>query len=88
MGRSFEEHLQNLREVLDRFPRYGLKLKPKKCELSVRKVEFLGRTVSKNNIEIGTSYTDTVANWLTPKCSKDVEKFLGFVNYHRKFIKT
>ena len=87
MGRSFEEHLQNLRKVLDRFRRYGLKLKPKKCGLFVRKVEFLGRTVSKNNIEIGTSYTDTVANWPTPKCSKDVEKFLGFVNYHRMFIK-
>ena len=87
MGHNFEEHLQNIREVLDRFRRYGLKLKLKKWELFVRKVKFLGRTVSKNKIEIGTSYTETVANWPTPKCSKDVEKFLGFVNYHRMFIK-
>ncbi len=29
----------------------------------------------------------TVLDWPTPKCTKDVERFLGLVNYHRMFIK-
>jgi hypothetical protein len=31
MGKSFEDHMSNLRIVLDRFRHYGLKLKPAKC---------------------------------------------------------
>jgi hypothetical protein len=33
LGKDFEGHLANLRAVLVRFREYGLKLKPKKCEL-------------------------------------------------------
>ena len=29
----------------------------------------------------------SVLNWLTPKCVKDVQKFLGLVNYYCQFIK-
>ncbi len=29
----------------------------------------------------------TVLDWPTPKCTKDVERFLGLVNYHRMFLK-
>jgi hypothetical protein len=42
---DFEGHLVNLRAVLVRFREYGLKLKPKKCELFQKEVEFLGRVV-------------------------------------------
>ena len=31
LGKDFQDHLNNLREVLDRFREYNLKLKPKKC---------------------------------------------------------
>ena len=33
MGKSFEDHMSNLRIVLDRFQHYELKLKPAKCGL-------------------------------------------------------
>jgi hypothetical protein len=45
LGRDFEGHLANLRAVLVRFREYGLKLKPKKCELFQKEVEFLDRVV-------------------------------------------
>jgi hypothetical protein len=45
LGKDFEGHLANLRAVLVRFREYGLKLKPKKCELFQKEVEFLGRVV-------------------------------------------
>ena len=32
MGKTFEEHLQNLVEALERFRIHGMKLKPKKCQ--------------------------------------------------------
>ena len=36
---------------------------------------------------IGEDYVQTIKEWKAPKYLKDVEQFLGFVNYHRTFIK-
>jgi hypothetical protein len=46
LGKSFENGLRNLRNVLYRFREFNLKLKPKKCELFKDEVEFLGKLVS------------------------------------------
>ena len=87
MGTDFDNHLSNLRSILDRFRKYGLKLKPKKCEFFKDKVEFLGHIVSQNKLEVGSEYIDALTNWKIPTTTVEVERFLGFVNYHRNFIK-
>jgi hypothetical protein len=53
---DFEGHLANLRAVLVRFREYGLKLKPKKCELFQKEVEFLGRVIGPKVIHIAPGY--------------------------------
>ena len=45
LGRSFSEHLHNLRDVFDRFREAGLKLKPSKCTFGQKEVAFLGHIV-------------------------------------------
>lgn len=87
MGKSFEDHLHNLQIVFDRFRRYGLKLKARKCLLFQKEVEFLGRKVNKTGLAKGDEYVEAVKNWKTPTTTKEIEKFLGFANYHRTFIK-
>ncbi|GFO02425.1 retrovirus-related pol polyprotein from transposon [Plakobranchus ocellatus] len=52
LGRSYDDHIDNLRKVFERFRTYGLRLKPRKCSLFRREVAFLGRLVSKNGIQI------------------------------------
>ena len=52
LGKNFQDHLESLVEALNRFRQYGLKLKPKKCTFFLKKVEFLGRIVGGNSIEI------------------------------------
>ena len=49
-------------------------------------MEFLGRHVSRNGIEMGDTYISAVREWAVPTNVKEVEKFLGFANYHRAFI--
>lgn len=81
MGLSFADLLQNLQLVFERFRQNGLKLKPAKCLMFQKEVEFLGRIVNKTGMAIGDEYVEVV------KTTKEVEKFLGFANYHRAFIK-
>jgi hypothetical protein len=58
----FEGHLVNLRAVLVRLREHGLKLKPKKCELFQKEVEFLGRVVGPRGIYIGPEYIKDIKN--------------------------
>ena len=44
------------------------------------------RQVSPQGMEMGDSYVETFRDWATPHSTKDVERFLGFANYHRGFI--
>lgn len=86
LGESTQAHLDNLRQVFERFRQYGLKFKPKKCEFFRQKVEFLGRSVSSEGVEMGDQYVEAVRDWPRPVNTKAVERFLGFANYHRNFI--
>ena len=87
LGKGFTDQIVNLRTTFDRFRQYNLKLKPKKCSLFRREVTFLGKLVSAAGISVNPENVDKVKKWPVPNCAKDVERFLGFVNYHREHIK-
>ena len=86
VGRSFEEHLLNLQNVFERLRQAGLKLKPKKCAFLKKEVVYLGHLVSREGISTDPSKIDKVANWSEPTSTKEVQQFLGFANYYRRFI--
>jgi len=50
MGKTFEEHLDNLFQVFSRLRQAGLRLKPRKCHLARRRVFYLGYVVSSEGI--------------------------------------
>ena len=87
LGNSFVDQVNNLRQVLERFRDYKIRLKPKKCSLFQRRVEFLGRVVDEKGLHLKEDHTKAVIDWPTPTNTKEVERFLGLVNYHRVFLK-
>ena len=52
LGRDFDSHMVNLSDVLRQFEQYGMKLKPKKCQLLQNSVVFLGRLVSREGVQV------------------------------------
>lgn len=87
VGTTFEEHMSNLTKVFSRFREHGLKLKPRKCFLFRKEVKFLGRMVSQKGVSVNPDNTEAVLKWPRPTNVKEVESFLGFVNYHRDHLK-
>ena len=87
VGKTFQHHLQNLREVFSRLREAGLKLKPSKCDLCCKEVRFLGHIVSPNGVRTDPAKTDKVADWPVPTTRKRVQQFLGLANYYRRFVK-
>jgi transposase InsO family protein len=81
-----KEHIQHVKEVLRRLQAFHLELKPEKCEFHKEEVEFLGHMVGINGVRISEAKIKTIKEWATPKTVKDIQSFLGFVNFNRMFI--
>ena len=60
-----------------------LYVKSEKCKWKVRKVGFLRVIIGPEGIKMEEEKVKGVLEWLTPKCVKDMQKFLGLVNYYR-----
>ena len=86
LGRTFQEHLDNLRSVFCRLREAGLKLKPCKCVFFRKSVKYLGHVVSRDGVSADPDKTKKVATWPIPNSIKEVQKFLGFASYYRRFI--
>jgi hypothetical protein len=83
---SLEEHHRITRLILDRMREQKLYLRPEKCEFEKTKIEYLGVIISYNKVEMDPVKIARVADWLTPSNKKEVQFFVGFVNFYRCFI--
>ena len=74
------------RRILQKLWDNNLYVKPEKCVFWQTKVEYLGMIIKENKIGMDPVKLRGIAEWPTPKTVKDVQSFLGFGNYYRKFI--
>jgi len=81
-----EEHDEVVAEVIRRLEENDLYVKPEKCKWKVKEVGFLGVVIGLEGIKIEKKKMKGVLEWLTPKCVKNIQKFLGLANYYRRFI--
>nr|XP_020453624.1 uncharacterized protein LOC109958967 [Monopterus albus] len=83
---SLEEHEQRLKGVLQRLRDYGLKLAPEKCKFFQTSVKYLGHVVSERGVETDAEKVEALKTWPTPTNLKELQSFLGFAGYYRRFI--
>jgi len=58
-------------------------VKPKKYKWKVREVEFLEVVIGLKGVEIQKEKVKGMLNWPALQNIKEVQKFLGLVNYYR-----
>ncbi|CCO32318.1 Retrotransposable element Tf2 155 kDa protein type 2 [Rhizoctonia solani AG-1 IB] len=80
------EHSKHVQEVLQRLAKNQLFCKPSKCHFHVMTVEYLGIQISPKGFNMDKKKIEAVMLWPVPKTVKQVQVFLGFVNYLRRFI--
>ena len=80
-SRNLQEHVQHVNLVLKRLLENRLYVKAEKCDFHVSSVCFLDFIVEKGQIK-----TDP-AEWPTPTSRKQLQRFLGFANFYRRFIR-
>jgi len=77
-----EEHDEIVVEVIRRLEENDLYVKPEKCKWKVWEVGFLEVVIELEGIKMEEEKVKDVLDWLTPKCVKNVQKFLGLANYY------
>ena len=82
-----QEHDRIVLEVLQRLRQNRLCLSPDQCEWAQHQVEFLGYLVSGKGIEITNDKIKTIQEIRPVSSLKEVQSFLGFANFYRRFIK-
>jgi hypothetical protein len=84
---DLDEHCKPVRQVLEVFRSNNLSLKIEKCEFEKTQVKYLGLIVRDGETCMDPAKVGAVANWPEPENKKELQSFLGFCNYYRRFIK-
>ena len=87
-SKTFDEHLQHVRTVIQRLKSKGIKLNPAKCTLFMKSVTYLGRTITEHGYTPDKSNLEAVLMLknLKPSTITDVRKLLGLLSYYRRYI--
>ena len=79
-------HQQHVRLVLQRLQQHGLIINPAKSVYCVPTVEFLGHSVSRQGIHPLPERVQVIREFSPPTSLRQLRKFLGMVNYYRRFL--
>ena len=85
-SRSFEEHIADLHDVLERLGRANIHVKFRKCQLGYREVEFLGHLISEGGRRPVPTAAERLAKIPSPKTVSELQRFLGSLNFYRSYI--
>ncbi len=84
---TYAEHVRHVRAVLKRLQQHQLYAKAEKCEFHQETISFLGYVISSRGVDKDEQKVQAVVNWPQPTTLKELQRFLGFANFYRRFIR-
>ncbi|KAF0301987.1 Adenosine monophosphate-protein transferase Fic [Amphibalanus amphitrite] len=86
MESSFSGHLQLVDAVLSALEAHGITLNTSKCHWFQPEVKFLGHQLSAAGLRKAPEYIEKVQSFPRPQTVQELRRFLGLVNFQRKFV--
>ncbi|XP_063243867.1 uncharacterized protein LOC134543044 [Bacillus rossius redtenbacheri] len=83
---TWEDHCRHLALVLERLATHHLTANPAKCHLGTEEVEFLGHRVNVEGSQPQTGHLQKIATAEAPRTRKQLQRFIGLINWLRVYI--
>ena len=83
---DFDHHINLVQRVLCTLAKYNTKIKLSKCEFFKSEVQFLGHIINVNGISKSPEFIKKISNYPKPTNVTELRRFLGLINFQRKFI--
>jgi RNase H-like domain found in reverse transcriptase/Reverse transcriptase (RNA-dependent DNA polymerase)/Integrase zinc binding domain/Chromo (CHRromatin Organisation MOdifier) domain len=80
------EHTKHVEEVIRRLGAAGLQIDIGKSEFYTTKTKYLGLIISTEGMSMDPEKVQTLQAWASPTSVKELQQFLGFANFYRRFI--
>ncbi|SLM36749.1 gag polymerase env [Lasallia pustulata] len=86
-SKTRKEHTQHVQTVLGKLREAGLQVDIKKSKFFVQETTFLGLVISTEGLKMDPQKIKAIAQWPIPIKLVEVQSFIGFCNFYRRFIK-
>ncbi|XP_076394344.1 uncharacterized protein LOC100875763 [Megachile rotundata] len=81
------EHKEHLKQVFDRLKQYGISININKCLFGSPSVRYLGYLINSKGASPVPEKVESIVNYTKPNTVADLRRFLGMLNFYRRFIK-
>jgi len=85
-SKNLDEHKIHIQKVLERLQEHNLHAKPEKCKFHTTSVEYLGIIITPEGVCMDPRKVQAILQWPAPRKVKELQSFLGFANFYRRFI--
>jgi RNase H-like domain found in reverse transcriptase/Reverse transcriptase (RNA-dependent DNA polymerase)/Integrase zinc binding domain/Chromo (CHRromatin Organisation MOdifier) domain len=86
-SKTKQEHIQHVTWVLERLEQHGMRIRGDKCAFHQQEVEYLGFILTTEGIRMDPKKVEAVTTWPEPTNVTEIQEFMGFANFYRRFIK-
>jgi hypothetical protein len=81
-----DNHFRHVSKVLKRLRKHRLYANGKKCDFHSKSVDYLGHMIGPNGLQMDPAKVKVIQDWPEPRKVKDIQSFLGFANFYRRYI--
>lgn len=85
-SRNLQEHYEHLEIIFDRLSKAGLVINLEKCNFALSEINFLGHKINNSGILPAQDRVTAIREFERPTTVKQLRRFLGMINFYRRFI--
>ena len=83
---TLEQHRKDVSDILEAIRKSGMKVKQSKCEFHQNETEYQGFIIGQEGVKTDSVKTQAMWELIMIKKIKEIQCFLGFCNFYRRFI--